>query len=1144
MVMKKNIMGKNLRQSIIRSFGRYVAIMLIIALGAGIFVGLLSTKNDMIVTGQAYMDEQNMFDLRLLSSYGWSKDQLDQISGLTGVETAEGMVILDALGRIGDSDTENVYQLYSLPESINKPYLVGGRLPQSPDECVIDSRYGSDSILGKTFYISEGNSADTQESLNYRQFTIVGYVNSPLFMDLNRGSTSLGNGSVAAFVYLPTAAFETDYYTQIDITIPGHYTIYSDAYNDAMDATAEALKPWLEPLVQERYEQVRTQADKEYTDGLKEFEDGKNEYLKGAEDACKELEKAKQELDAAQTEIETQQKTLADGQKALIDGQKKLDESIQTLALSKTEAYAQLADANAELLNNYKSVNSNLQSLIEGLEQINDGIRQLDTGISQLESGLAQLQLSIERIDTLIAVIDTDITTAQSALESAKESGTLDAEAIAQLEERLASLTASKAEYVQQKQQLSTDLESYTAQLSQLQQQRTELQLQRAELETTRKTLEAALKTIDEGFLELQNRQQQADNEFKAAEAKLQAAQAELDSQTKAMKEGKKALADGIAQLNDGWEEYNQGYQEAIRELSEARLELYKGKQALDEAKNTIDSFTAPDVYALTRNTNVSYLALNNNSDIVAGVSRVFPAFFLLVASLVCITTMTRMVEEERTQIGTLKALGYSNGAIISKYLLYAGSAAILGCGLGVIIGSVAFPYILWQAYSLLLTLKPNLHIVFNIPLCVCVVVVYTLVISLVTWSSCRLTLREVPAELIRPKAPTSGKKILLEYLPFWDRFSFLNKVMLRNIFRYRQRLLMMLVGIGGCTALLVTGYGIGDSIKDIVSYQFEQVTTYDLQVQFSEGLDHDQQQMFLDGLTDDVSNAAFFHQSSVEVDFENVTKSLSLICPQDQVDGFIDLHSDDRALNIPANGEALISIGAAEAMGVKIGDTLQIRNADMDMLQVTVTEIFDNHVQNYVILSPQTLQTQWGELPQYQIAFINVKDGIDPHTVSADVSVMENVLNISVSQDIADQVGSMLDALDAIVVTVVICAGLLAVIVIYNLTNINITERIREIATIKVLGFNAIESAMYVFKENLVLSVVGSGLGLLGGKLLLEFVMSQIKIDMVWFEARLVWSSLLLSVCITVLMAVLVDFLLYFKLEKINMAEALKSVE
>lgn len=1135
-------MGKNLRQSIIRSFGRYVAIMLIIALGAGIFVGLLATKNDMIVTGQAYMDEQNMFDLRLLSSYGWSKDQLDEISSLEGVEDAEGVVILDALGRIGDSGTEAVYQLYSLPEIINKPYLMGGRFPQSTDECLIDSRYGSDSILGKTFYISDSNSEETEESLKYRQFTIVGYVNSPLFMDLTRGSTSLGDGSIAAFVYLPADAFEADYYTQVDITIPGQYEIYSDAYNDAMDAAAEQLKPLLEPLAQERYEQVRVQANKEYADGLKEFEDGQAEYLKGAEEACDELEKAKQELEAAQAELDTNQKTLSEGEKTLEDAQKQLDESTKTLALSKAEVYAQLADSNAQLLASYKSVNTNLQSVNDGLVQINDGLSQLDSGISQLESGLAQLELSIELMDTLIGVMDTGITAAQSALDAAKES--LDSEAIAALEERLASLTESKEGYEQQKQQLSADLDTYSKQLAELQQQRSELQQQRTELEDTRNTLEAALKTIDDGFLELQNGQLQADNEFIAAEAKLQAAQAELDSRIKAMQEGKQALADGIAKLNDGWAEYNKGYQEAVRELSNARFELYKGKQALDDAKEMIDGFTDPDVYALTRNTNVGYLAVNNNSDIVAGVSRVFPAFFLLVAALVCITTMTRMVEEERTQIGTLKALGYSNGAIIRKYLIYAGSAAVLGCGLGVFIGSIVFPYILWSAYSLILTLKPNLHIVFNIPLCVCVVVVYTLVVSLVTWSSCRLTLREVPAELIRPKAPTSGKKILLEYLPFWNRFSFLNKVMLRNIFRYRQRLLMMLVGIGGCTALLVTGYGIGDSIKNIVSYQFEQVTTYDLQVQFSQGLDYDQQQVFLKELSDDASDTAFFHQSSVEMDYENTIKSLYMICPQDSVEGFLGLHSGDTSLKIPGDGEALISVGAAEAMGIKIGDTVQIRNSDMDMLTVTVSGIFDNHVQNYVVLSPETLLTQWGDVPEYQIAFINVRDGVEPHAVSAGVSVMEDVLNVSVSQDIADQVGSMLQALDAIVVTVVICAGLLAVIVIYNLTNINITERIREIATIKVLGFNFIESALYVFKENLALSVVGSGLGLLGGKLLLRFVMSQIKIDMVWFEAHVSWTSLLLSVCITVLMAVLVDFLLYFKLEKINMAEALKSVE
>ena len=552
----------------------------------------------------------------------------------------------------------------------------------------------------------------------------------------------------------------------------------------------------------------------------------------------------------------------------------------------------------------------------------------------------------------------------------------------------------------------------------------------------------------------------------------------------------------------------------------------------------------SPDVYALGRTTNIGYIAVENNSNIVSGVSRVFPAFFLLVASLICITTMTRMVEDERTQIGTLKALGYGNFAIIRKYLLYAGSAAIVGCALGLIVGSIVFPKIIWQGYGLILTLKPELDIVFDIPLCLIVTGVYTLVVCLVTWGCCRMSLREVPAELIRPKAPAVGKKLIFERFRLWEKLSFLNKVMIRNIFRYKQRLFMMLLGIGGCTALLVTGFGLGDSIMDIVSYQFEEVTVYDISVQFADGQTQEEREAFTAELGDTASSVGFAHQSSVELDFGDGTKSVYMIVPEGDLTLFMDLHQGNTALSMPEKNQALISVGVAEMLGIKAGDTVRVRNADMQMMELTVSGVFDNNVYNYVLVSPETVRSLWGSEPEYQMAYINAGPGQDPHQISAKVSTMEDAMSVMVSKDLADQVGGMLDALNVIVATIVICAGLLAVIVLYNLTNINITERLREVATIKVLGFNSWESAAYVFKENLLLSGMGALLGLGGGKLLLDFVMSQIKIDMVWFQSRVYFTSLVLSVLITLLMAFLVDFILYFKLEKINMAEALKPVE
>jgi len=625
--------------------------------------------------------------------------------------------------------------------------------------------------------------------------------------------------------------------------------------------------------------------------------------------------------------------------------------------------------------------------------------------------------------------------------------------------------------------------------------------------------------------------------ELDKASLELQIKQQELDD---ALKELEKAEAE----LADGWKEYHKGREEALFELAEAELELLEGQVALKKAKKTIDEFTDPDVYALTRNTNASYISLESNASIVEGISAVFPAFFLLIAALVCITTMTRMVEEERTQIGTLKALGYSNWAIISKYIYYAGSAAIMGCGFGVLVGSVIFPIILWNAYNIILNITPNIVLQVDWPLCMLVVIAYTSVTLLVTWYCCRMSLREVPAELIRPKPPTSGKKIFLEYLPFWHRISFLNKVMLRNIFRYKQRLLMMLIGIGGCTALLVTGFGVRDSIVDIVDYQFEEVTLYDMEVRFAEGMSDDEQQDFREQISRYVDKIGFAHQSSVELHFNGQSRDIVLIASNNEMEQFMDFHQGETALSMPEKGGALLSVGAAQKMGISVGDRISVKDTDMRNLDLVVTGIYDNHVSNFVIISPDTITEQWNEVPEKQMAYISVKATQDVHYASTRVQNYDGVMNVTVSDDMAEQVGSMLSALDLVVVTVVVCAGLLAVTVLYNLTNINITERIREIATIKVLGFRATESALYVFKENLLLSAMGAFFGLFGGYALLTFVMSQIKVDMVWFTARVTTMSFFWSVVITMLMACLVDYVLYFKLDKINMAEALKSIE
>lgn len=1158
MVMKRNAMRKNLRQSIFRSFGRYIAIVAIIALGAALFVGLMMSKADMVATGQAYTDAQNMFDLRLISNYGWTQEYVDQFARMEGVENAEGLIYLDLIARMGDTADDSVYRFYSIPETVNKVALRGGRMPEAEDECLADGFRGGDSSLGQTVVISDSNDDDSLNAMRYKTFTIVGYVASPLYMDMNRGTTSVGSGSLANYIYIPAQAFDVDYYTEIDITIPGDYAIYTEEYNDALEAAADAMEPEAQRLAQERFEKVKQEAEEEYRDGYQEYLDGVKEFEDGKAKAEQELLDALKELTDGEKELRDNEQRLKDGQQQIADAKvtlqqsrKTLSQSRQTLSNAKADAYSQLSDANATLFENYQTVSENMQLVDNGLLELSAGMIELETGIMQLEAGVSQLDSGIEQMQMLIDIMDVSIQAAQTALEFAQEAEFPDEETIAKLYEKLDELIAKRNDYEEQLEQLQAQRAEYGAQLDELYATRAELEAQQAELEANKQQLENALDSIEQGYMELTSKQAQMEQQFAAAQAQIEAGEAQIDAyevelalREQEIADGFVALEEGKEELEEAWQKFQDAEEEVEAELDEAEEKLEDARRELADARESIDAMEKADLYILDRTSNVGYYNLDGNSDIVAGVSRVFPVFFLLVASLVCITTMTRMIDEERTQIGTLKALGYSNAAIIGKYMIYSGSGAILGCGLGIWAGCVIFPQIIWNAYCIMLYIQPNIALTVDWILCIAVVLVYTSVLLFVTWYCCRKALQEEPAELIRPKAPEAGKKVLMEYLPFWQKISFLNKVTIRNIFRYRQRLVMMLVGIGGCMALLLTGFGLRDSIVNVADYQFEDVMLYDMEVYFRDGVTEGEKQKFLQQVENAAEDTLFYHQSTVELDYNNRVKEIYMISAGEKLRDFLDLHSGSEAIAMPGVNEVVLSVGVAEALKINEGDTVVLRNGDLQQLELTVSGIYDNYVYNYSIVAPETVEAQWGQMPEQQMAFVKVKDGQDVHVLGAGISNLNNVMNVSISADLAEIVRNMMEALDLVVIVVVFCAGLLAIIVLYNLTNININERIREIATIKVLGFNAAETAAYVFKENLSLTVVGSLLGLVLGKLLLIFVMSQVKIDMVWFKAMAEPVSYVWSIVLTLLSAVVVDFIFFFKLEKINMAEALKSVE
>ncbi len=635
--------------------------------------------------------------------------------------------------------------------------------------------------------------------------------------------------------------------------------------------------------------------------------------------------------------------------------------------------------------------------------------------------------------------------------------------------------------------------------------------------------------------LELAERQL-ADGEAALADAKKQIenAQAELT-------ENRQKLTEGREELNQGREEYRSAREEFEKQMAEA-------EQKIADAETDIAAIQKPRTYVLGRDTNVGYALFENDSSIVEGIANVFPVFFFLVAALVCMTTMTRMVEEQRTQIGVLKALGYGNGSIMGKYLFYAGSAALGGCAAGYFLGIFIFPLVIWKAYAMMYRLG-NVVFVFDW-LAALLCLGASLLCSMgTTWVSCRHTLKASAAGLMRPKAPKAGKRIFLERMGFlWNRLKFLHKVSIRNIVRYKKRLFMMVLGISGCTALLVTGFGVRDSVTSIADQQYKEIQTYQLNITLDDEAGENEalrQEIYrvLDTLGGEYTCA---YETSLDLQTPEGPKSVNLIVAENpsEFGAYIDLHTPSgEAIPYPGPGEIVLCDKLAGKYRIKAGDGLRLRSQDGPELSAVMSGVCENYIFNYAYVDRQTYEEALGPLT-FKNLYVNLPQEADVHEVSAALMNLEHVASVQVNADMLVRFSSMMSSMNYIVFVVIGCAAALAFIVLYNLNNINITERIREIATIKVLGFYRNETSSYVFRENTVLTAMGCALGLVLGKLLHIYVMHEVDIDMISFDVHVRPVSYLLSVLLTFAFTWIVNRIMAGKLNRINMAESLKSVD
>ena len=674
------------------------------------------------------------------------------------------------------------------------------------------------------------------------------------------------------------------------------------------------------------------------------------------------------------------------------------------------------------------------------------------------------------------------------------------------------------------------------------------------------KELQEARKKIEDGEKEIAINKKNADTQFANAQKEIDYARAQLQGTNSILDQKEQELnltksktyaqiTEAQNKINESKKELEDGEQELAKNKEEFNTKIADAEAKLQEAKDKINDIENPKWYILDRNSNEGYVGIIQATKSMENISKVFPIVFFAVAALISLTSMTRMVEEQRTQIGTLKALGYNQFQIMGKYILYASLASIIGGILGMCVGFETLPRIIWMLYMMMYQMTPNILISFNwkygllglILICICI-------IGATIYSAIR-ELKETPSALMRPKAPKAGNRVMLERIPFiWKHLNFSHKVTVRNIFRYKKRFLMTIIGIFGCTSLIVTGFGIKDSIKTIVPSQFEKVFSYNMQVSVKDDISEETEQNLVAELRENSQV-----QKAIETDMTSVTavngeneEDVQVIIPRDNFDGVINLYDakSKKTVELQEN-EICLTDKCAQLLGVKAGDTIKLKD-DNKEIDAKISNIVENYVSHYIYMSKATYENLFGEKYNTNVIFLKNVDLTEAEEDELITNLMskEGVSSATRISSMMGMIDDTLKSLNYVVIVLIVSAGLLAFVVLYNLANVNISERIRELATIKVLGFYDKEVYDYVTRETIILTIIGIVLGLFGGYFLNYYLIGTCEINTLRFCKIVEPISYLYAVIITVVFTMIVNIVTYFALKKIDMIESLKSVE
>lgn len=1086
---------KDFYRQVKNTINRFVSLLLIVALGVAFYTGIRSSESDMRISADMVYDECNLMDIWIVSELGVTKDDVQAVSDVQGVEYAEGAYSSDVVA--GCNEKEITARFISYSSKMNLPRIVAGKVMQNDNQCIIDQNYAE----GYGLEIGDSVTVDNDDIIG-TEYYITGFFTRADYLTGNKGSSSVGTGNIDALIILNEDQFDMDCYTSIYVMVQGAKASesYSDEYDELIDNVSQKIEDEIADVrAQIRYDEVVGEPLKE----LESAQDSLNKKKETYEKSVKKLEKAEKKLEKQNKKIKKAETQILEKEPELVKAESQYREGYEKYNAAKDE----YEKGKAEYESGYKKYTKALKQYNKGVAEYNKGEKKLKASEKEYNEGVASYEKARSDYDTMVQVWGAD------------------------------ALSSVKVELDQNKQILDQTEHKIRAAKKTLKKNKAKLDSAKTELKKTKKKLNTAKKKLDRAKIQLDRTYLQLLN----AKSEIDQGYTELNDAKQQVSEGKAKLADAKAELL-----------KSKKKLNKAETKINKAQKKIDKNLKKLKDIEEGEWYVLDRESIQSYVEYDQDAERIGKIGTVFPVIFFIVAAMVSLTTMTRMVEEERVQIGTMKALGYSKVHIAGKYLAYGALATASGGIVGGVIGSKTIPYVIITAYKILYKNLYTLALPLNSFYYVTAVASAFISVVGATILACYSVLRAQPAELMRPSAPKAGKRVLLEKIPFlWKHFSFNRKSTFRNLFRYKKRLFMTLFGISGCMALLLVGFGLKNSINSILVIQFDEIFHYDATITYDEDYvkDHGTEKTrHLFELNDKITGYMEINQSMRDVGAGNKTLSAYIIVPDsaEESSDFIDMRSRIKDEHYSLNDDGvIITEKLAKELGVSVGDEIYIKESETEKLSVEVSAIMENYCYHYLYMTKNTYERLYGSQCKMNTALLTMKDKHGEDDLLAEELLKdESVTGVSFIGTTYHKFEQMIEGLNSIVYVLVISAGALAFIVLYNLNNINIAERRRELATLKVLGFYDVEVAMYIYRENIIITVIGICLGMIFGYFLHQYIIQTSEINMVMFGREIGIAGYILGIIVTIIFAMLINMTMYFKLKKVDMATSLKTGE